>query len=159
MKTVIGPDTHIPGALSGKDDIEIHGVVDGSVQGDASVTIAAGARITGAVRGRDVTIAGELSSSVHASGLVRLLASARLTGDIEAPRVAIDEGAVFEGQVRMMRAHNKNVQAHNNPVAPVAVVADKAPAPPVHHEPARPAPREIPSLASPGRKPLIRKTS
>src|ERR1700753_2987510 len=101
MKTVIGPDTHIPGAVSGKDDIEIYGTVDGSVHSEAAVTIAVGAHIGGAVRGRDVTLAGELSSSIHATGRVHLLATARLTGDIEAPRVAIDEGAVFEGQVRM----------------------------------------------------------
>ena len=101
MKTVIGPETRIAGALSGKDDLEVYGTVDGAVHGDAAVTIAVGARIGGEVRGRDVTVGGELTHAVFASGLVRLLATARLTGDIEAPRIAIDEGAVFEGQVRM----------------------------------------------------------
>ncbi|MGZ3426640.1 MAG: bactofilin family protein [Polyangia bacterium] len=142
MKTVIGPDTRIAGPLSGKDDLEVHGTVDGPVHGEASVTIAAGARIGGEVRGRDVIIGGELAHAVFATGTVRLLATAVLTGDLEAPRVAIDDGAIFEGQIRMRK---------KTPVAPLAV---KAP-------PAQvvPAVRAIPELASPGRKALIRKTS
>lgn len=148
MKTVIGPETRIAGALSGKDDLEVHGTVDGPVHGEAAVTIAAGARIAGEVRGRDVTIAGELDHPVFATGVVRLLASARLTGDIEAPRIAIDEGATFEGQVRMKK---KAVSSPLSAVSPAAPVTTSAPRPP--------AAREIPQLATPGRKPLIRKTS
>src|SRR3954452_15121326 len=103
MKTVIGPDTRIAGPLSGKDDLEVHGTVDGPGHGEASVTIAAGARIGGEVRGRDVIVGGEVAHPVYASGTVRLLATAVLTGDLEAPRIAIDEGAVFDGEVRMRK--------------------------------------------------------
>jgi cytoskeletal protein CcmA (bactofilin family) len=136
MKTVIGPETRIAGPLTGKDELEVHGTVDGPVHGEASVTIAAGARIGGEVRGRDVIVGGELAHAVFATGTVRLLATAVLTGDIEAPRVAIDEGAVFDGQIRMRRK-----------------------AAPPQSQPTPPSMRSIPELASPGRKTLIRKTS
>jgi cytoskeletal protein CcmA (bactofilin family) len=145
MKSVIGPETRIAGPLSGKDDLEVHGTVDGPVHGEASVTIAAGARIGGEVRGRDVIVGGELAHAVYASGTVRLLATAVLTGDIEAPRIAIDEGAVFDGQVRMRR---KAVVSH-----PSSVVSPAAPAP------SAPQTRAIPELATVTRKPLIRKSS
>jgi len=145
MKTVIGPETRIAGPLTGKDDLEIHGTVDGPVHGEASVTIAAGARVAGEVRGRDVIIGGELAHPVFATGLVRLLSSAKLTGDIEAPRIAIDEGAVFDGQSRMRKKP-----------APAPAAAVAVPAAPVHPVPAV---RAIPELAAPGRKPLIRKSS
>ncbi|HEX8954230.1 MAG TPA: polymer-forming cytoskeletal protein [Polyangia bacterium] len=155
MKTVIGPETRIAGPLSGKDDLEVHGTVDGPVRGEASVTIAAGARIAGEVRGRDVVIGGELAHPVIASGTVRLLSTAVVTGDIEAPRLAIDEGAVFDGQIRMRR--KPAPPAVGVPAAPAVVPAPIAtPAAPVH---AVPAVRAIPELATPGRKPLIRKTS
>lgn len=156
MKTVIGPETRIAGPLSGKDDLEVHGTVDGPVRGEASVTIAAGARIAGEVRGKDVIIGGELAHPVFASGTVRLLSTAVVTGDIEAPRLAIDEGAVFDGQIRMRKKHPP-MPAAGAPHAPAQVPAPIAtPAAPVH---AVPAVRAIPELASPGRKPLIRKTS
>ncbi|HEY2749253.1 MAG TPA: polymer-forming cytoskeletal protein [Polyangia bacterium] len=152
MKTVIGPETRIAGPLSGKDDLEVHGTVDGPVRGEASVTIAAGARIGGEVRGRDVIVGGELGHPVFATGTVHLLATAVLTGDIEAPRVAIDEGAVFDGQIRMRKKAATTVTPPATPTtAHVAV-----PAAPVQ---AMPATRAIPELASPGRKPLIRKSS
>ncbi len=154
MKTVIGPETRIAGPLSGKDDLEVHGTVDGPVRGEASVTIAAGARIAGEVRGRDVIVGGELAHPVIATGTVRLLATAVVTGDIEAPRVAIDEGAVFDGQIRM----RKKAPAGTTVTVPTAPTAAHVavPAAPVQ---AMPATRAIPELASPGRKPLIRKSS
>jgi cytoskeletal protein CcmA (bactofilin family) len=158
MKTVIGPETRIAGPLSGKDDLEVHGTVDGPVHGVAQVVIAGGARIGGEVRGRDVVVGGELSHPVYATGTVRLLATAVLTGDIEAPRIAIDEGAVFDGQVRMRKkapapspAASPTAPSATNQVAPRAVPAPAAP----HVQ----AVRAIPELAAPGRKPLIRKTS
>jgi cytoskeletal protein CcmA (bactofilin family) len=144
MKTVIGPETRIAGPLTGKDELEVHGTVDGPVHGEASVTIAAGARIGGEVRGRDVIVGGELAHAVFATGTVRLLATAVLTGDIEAPRVAIDEGAVFDGQIRMRK---KAVSSQ------LSAVSSAAPAPSAAQA------RAIPELASPGRKTLIRKTS
>lgn len=134
MKTVIAPGTRIAGALSGKDDLEIHGTVDGPVHGEALVTIAAGAKIGGDVRGRDVVVAGELSHSVIASAVVRLTATARVTGDIEAPRIAIDEGAVFEGSIRMRKP-----AAATTTTATAAAVSAAAPAvkatPPVSKAP------------------------
>lgn len=137
MKTLIGPETRIGGPLSGKDDLEIHGTVEGPVQGEASVTIAAGARIGGEVRGKDVIVGGELAHPVFATGTVRLLSTAVLTGDIEAPRVAIDEGAVFDGQIRMRK--NRQPATGNRQQAM--------------------GERVIPELATVTRKALIRKTS
>jgi cytoskeletal protein CcmA (bactofilin family) len=135
VKTVIGAETRIAGPLHGKDDLEVHGTVEGPVHGEALVTIAAGARIGGEVRGRDVIIGGELDHPIYATGLVRVLATAKLTGDIEAPRVAIDEGAQFDGQVRMKK---KAVSSQLSAVS---------------------SERAIPDLPSVGRKPLQRKTS
>lgn len=152
MKTVIGPETRIAGPLSGKDDLEVHGTVDGPVRGEASVTIAAGARIGGEVRGRDVIIGGELGHPVFATGSVRLLATAVMTADIESPRLAIDDGAVFDGQIRMRKKAPAAAATVNPPMTPHVAV----PAAPVQ---AVPATRAIPELATPGRKPLIRKSS
>src|SRR4051812_23035741 len=102
-RTVIGPGTRVAGPLSGQDDLVVEGTVDGPVTGDAQVTIAAGARVNGEVRGRDVIIGGTLHFNVFATATVRLLATAELTADIQAARIAIDEGALFDGQVRMTR--------------------------------------------------------
>src|SRR6185503_12044554 len=103
-KTIIGPHTRVAGPLAGADDLVVEGTVEGTVTGEAQVTIAAGAKVAGVVRGRDVVVGGALDFNVYGSASVRLLASAEVRADIEAPRIAIDDGALFEGQVKMVRA-------------------------------------------------------
>jgi cytoskeletal protein CcmA (bactofilin family) len=197
-QTVIGPSTRIAGALAGQDDLVVEGTVDGPIFGEASVTIKVGARVNGEVRGRDVTVAGELSHAVFATGVVRLMATAKLTGDIEAPRISIDEGATFEGRVRMTKPGAQKAQPAIAPQPVIAPQPSIAPQPTIARQPAiAPQPvaggktqpfanpsantasapvtmsmvqahdkivqahheREIPELAAPGRKRLIRKTT
>jgi len=110
------------------------------------------------VRGHDVIIDDELSHPMFASGTVRLLSTAVVTGDIESPRLAIDEGAVFDGQIRM----RKKAPAATAPApATVSAPATATAAVAVPAAPVKPVPavRAIPELAAPGRKPLIRKSS
>ncbi len=148
-QTVIGPGTRVAGPLSGQDDLVVEGTVDGPVTGEAQVTISAGARVGGEVRGRDVVIGGVLTHNVFATATVRLLATAELRADIQAARVAIDEGALLEGQVRMTRTPssvNVNVNAHVNANANVSV------------RPTTPTLREIPSLPPVGKRKLVRRT-
>ncbi len=120
------------GALHGSDDLVIEGTVEGPVHGDAGVTVAQGAVVKGPVRGRDLVLAGRLDFDLFGSNSVRLAATAELMGNIEAPKVAIDEGAVFEGQVKMKRT--------------AAAAAPK-----------EQRPREIPSLPEIGKRKLTRR--
>src|SRR5262245_20459510 len=93
IATVIGPGTHLESGLRTKDDLEIHGRVDGAVVGEAAVLLAAGAEVGGDVWGTEVTIGCSLGHNVHATRSVRLLASAEVQGDIVAPRIVVDDGA------------------------------------------------------------------
>jgi len=142
-RTVIGPGTRVAGALEAADDLTVEGIVDGPVRGAAQVVIAPGSTVNGVVRGREVVLAGRLVHDLFGSVSVRLMATAELVGNIEAPRVAIDEGAVFEGQVRMKRSE----PAAARPPAPIT--AQAAPVPE--------GPREIPSLPAIGKRKLIRR--
>jgi cytoskeletal protein CcmA (bactofilin family) len=147
-RTVIGPETRIAGALSGKDELVVEGTVDGTVSGDGAVTIAAGSTVNGDVRGREVVIAGVLRHNVFATQSVRLLATAEVYGDIATPRIAIDEGAVFEGQIRMKaEAPSRDRRAADSPMR------SNKPEPAV----AAPVAREIPSLPPLGRQTATRR--
>jgi cytoskeletal protein CcmA (bactofilin family) len=145
-RTVISPDTRVAGALTGKDDLIVDGTVEGPVTGEASVTIGATAKVNGEVRGRDVIVGGKLSHNVFASASIRLLASAEVLADLHAPRVAIDEGAVFDGKIKMRK------QAAEAPAATPAPVPQVAPVAPA------PRTREIPSLPEMGKTKLSRRT-
>jgi cytoskeletal protein CcmA (bactofilin family) len=146
-KTVIGAGTRVAGPLHGTDDLLIEGTVEGPVTGEALVTLAESATVKGAIRGRDVVIAGKLAWDVFGSASVTLTATAQLTGNIESPRVAMEPGALFEGQVRMKRS------ATPRAVAAPPVAAAPPPPPP----PEIPAIREIPTLPAIGKRKLTRR--
>ena len=126
-RTVIGPGTKVIGPLEGDDDLEIHGTVEGPVRGKATVTIGATARVGGEVRGHIIILEGHLAYPLIATATVRLTKTAELRADITAPRIAIDEGAVFEGQVRMV-APTVTAPTVTAPMAPT-VSAPVAPTP------------------------------
>lgn len=147
-RTVIGPETRVQGPLKGKDELVIEGFVDGPVEGEAQVTLAAGSTVNGTVRGRDVTVAGKLVHDVFATGTARLLPTAEVYGNIEAPRIAIDAGALFEGQVRMTK----------RPLAPPKATPTSAPTPTAVRGPES-AKREIPDLPLVGKTRIQRRTS
>jgi hypothetical protein len=96
-----------------------------------------------------------LSDSSSQFGVFSSSATAELTGNIESPRIAIDEGAIFEGQVRMKRTPAAAPPAPVVAAAPPAPVAVGAPPPPP--APAAPMPREIPTLPAIGKRKLIRR--
>src|SRR5262245_13989402 len=102
-RTVVGPETRVGGPLTGKDEIVVEGTVDGPVTGEATVTIAAGARVAGEVRGKEVVIGGVMHQPIFGAASVRLLATAEVYADITSPRIAIDDGAICEGALRMGR--------------------------------------------------------
>jgi len=158
--TKIAAGTRVAGPLYATGDVEVAGVIDGNLDGEATVTLLPGAQIGGLVRGRTVVIGCTLRGPVQATSSIRLLASADLRGDLDAPRVIIDDGALFEGQVRMPRGAARTLPD----VAPATLPAIAPPAtlapqtlpqlvPPEHRR------TEIPELPSLGRRRLQRRMS
>jgi len=66
---------------------------------DYDVTVEAGARVEGLVTGRSITVRGRSTGRLIARDFVRLQQSAAVKGDIAAPRLALEEGATFNGSV------------------------------------------------------------
>jgi cytoskeletal protein CcmA (bactofilin family) len=148
--TIIGPGTHIEGGLRARDDLQVHGKVDGNIVGEGAVLLAAGAEVGGDVTGAEVTIGCALRHTVYASRSVHLLPTAEVYGDVTAPRIVVDDGAVLEGNVKITRAEKKpqplpieERRKENSPMRQIAA----------------PAPRErrIPELPALGRRTATRR--
>jgi cytoskeletal protein CcmA (bactofilin family) len=140
--TIIGPGTHIESGLRAKDDVEVHGRVDGAIVGEAAVLLAAGAVVSGEVFGAEVTIGCALRHAVHASRSVRLLSTAEVYGDITAPRIVVDDGAVLEGKVKITRVDKKEERRkENSPMRQIVA----------------PGERSIPELPALGRRAATRR--
>jgi cytoskeletal protein CcmA (bactofilin family) len=53
------------------------------------------------IRADELTINGEAAGNIDASSRVAINASAKVNGDVKAPRVVIEDGAVFNGSIEM----------------------------------------------------------
>ena len=101
-RAVVGPASSLRGQLSAREDVWIEGQLDGEVQAPAhQVTVSAGGRVRAEIKARTVVIEGELQGNVVASHMVIVRAGGRMQGDIRAPRVGLDEGCQFQGNVDM----------------------------------------------------------
>jgi cytoskeletal protein CcmA (bactofilin family) len=90
------------GQLSAREDLWIEGQFEGEIQAPAhQVTVSAGGRVRAEVRARALVVEGELHGNAAAEQMVIVRAGGRMQGDIRAPRVGLEEGCHFQGNVDM----------------------------------------------------------
>ena len=99
---VLGPSITIKGDVSGDEDLMILGKVQGTVNlAQHNVTIGPSGRVKADVRGRMVIVEGEVDGDLKAAEQIVLRRTAKVEGSISAPRVALEDGAVFRGAIEM----------------------------------------------------------
>ena len=101
---IIGQSIYIKGELTGNEDLTIEGKVEGKIElKDHHLTIGQGGNIKADLNARTITIVGEVFGNVTAKEKVEIKEAGKLKGDIQAPRIAIADGAFFKGSVDMSR--------------------------------------------------------
>jgi cytoskeletal protein CcmA (bactofilin family) len=100
MSTTIGKGVNIKGSLTADEPVVITGSLNGDliVQNHA-VTVATGGRVDGAVTARVITVQGGSVGRLIARDVVRVLVGATVNADVAAPKLALEDGAVFNGKV------------------------------------------------------------
>ncbi|HEY7496950.1 MAG TPA: polymer-forming cytoskeletal protein [Vicinamibacterales bacterium] len=100
MNTTIGKGITITGRIEAQEPVTIAGTVHGDVHAqDHDVTVEAGARVEGAVTARSITIRGRSFGRLIARDVVRVQQTAAVKADVRAPRLALEDGATFNGCV------------------------------------------------------------
>jgi cytoskeletal protein CcmA (bactofilin family) len=98
----IGQSVHIKGTLVGKEDLTIDGKVEGEIQlEEHSLTVGEHGVIRAGVQAKNIVIHGRLDGNVSADDKVEINPTGSVRGDIRAPRVAILDGATFQGGIDM----------------------------------------------------------
>ena len=115
INTIIGSDTVIHGDVTLKGNIIVYGSVLGSVNNEASIRVAVGADVKGAMTGGEIYIGGNVVGDINAAGKVTLGNEAKLHGDVKAGQFVIEEGAFFEGKCDM---HNSS-RTKKNPTSKI----------------------------------------
>jgi cytoskeletal protein CcmA (bactofilin family) len=100
--TLIGKSVTVRGELSGKEDLTMDGVVEGTISlPESRLTVGPNARLMADVDARDVVIYGFVDGNIRATGRIELRESAVVKGDIVAGRLSIEENASIKGRVEL----------------------------------------------------------
>ena len=99
--TVVTASTIVRGRLSGEEDLDVFGRIQGTVELTGSIHLDAAARIDADVTAKNFVVQGIFVGNAQVSDTIHLTAAARVIGDLSAPRIIIDEGAQIRGLVDM----------------------------------------------------------
>lgn len=99
--TYLAPSTKIVGTVSGQGPYVFCGTVEGDCDIEGPVTLADGGRWHGTLRATDVVVAGVVDGDVVAKQRVEIAGSARVKGSLTGHSIAVAEGAVIEGEIRV----------------------------------------------------------
>jgi cytoskeletal protein CcmA (bactofilin family) len=101
-QAMIGPSIVIKGTVTGDEDLNIQGTVEGTIElRGHEVTVSQGGRVTADVIAKLVRIDGEVAGDVNGVEKVVISKSGNVRGNIVAPRVVLEDGAAFKGSIDM----------------------------------------------------------
>ncbi len=103
INTLIGHDSRFIGRLEGNDNTIVNGTFEGDCDIDGVVVLSEQGRWIGNINAVSAIISGEVRGDITVRDKLELTASARVAGRISSPVLAIEEGAIHQGEIRMTR--------------------------------------------------------
>jgi cytoskeletal protein CcmA (bactofilin family) len=99
--TYIAASTALVGTITGQGAFVFCGAVEGDCDINGPLTLAKGAHWKGILRANDIVVAGTVEGDVVAKQRVEILGSARITGSLSGNSIAVAEGAIIEGEIKV----------------------------------------------------------
>ncbi|MBF0531764.1 MAG: polymer-forming cytoskeletal protein [Candidatus Omnitrophica bacterium] len=142
-------NAEMQGSLVFKDpvNLKINGTFQGSLEVCGTLTIGGMAKVEAHIKGENIIIAGRVNGNIAAKRMLVLMPTAILKGDVETPKLNIVEGAVFDGNCRMMQMRAESNGPGEDNLLTLSDVARYLEI----------DPREIDELAKAGKIPAVRK--
>lgn len=100
----------VHGNIESTGDVRIEGRLLGNLVCKARVVVGKKGRVEGSIDTVNATIAGEISGTMLVRDLLQLQDSARVHGEIVTLRMAVQDGAVFTGQIEMGHEAKEKLQ-------------------------------------------------
>ncbi len=108
-QAVLGPSISIKGNLSGEEDVLIEGQIDGEISfRQNTVTIGPKGRVKADIHCKTVFVEGQVNGNLYGAEKVVVRQSGRVEGNAVAPRVVLEEGANFRGNIDMQPRSGKH---------------------------------------------------
>lgn len=115
----IGQSIVFKGELTGDEDLEINGRVEGTVNlVNSQLTVAATGQIQAEVNAKSIVVIGRISGNLTATERVEIQETGIVDGDIKTPRLLVQEGATLNGRIDMSKASvSTNKPTSGSPLA------------------------------------------
>jgi cytoskeletal protein CcmA (bactofilin family) len=96
----LGSNLQVKGEISGNEDLDIDGTVEGLVQlEERKLTVGKAAKVTADIIAGEVVVYGSLKGNVHAKSRVEIKKEGSVTGDLTTAQIIIEDGAYFKGSI------------------------------------------------------------
>ncbi len=98
----LGASLHVKGEISGNEDLQIDGTVEGLVNlEDRKLTVGAAAKVTADVVAREVVVYGSVKGNLRARDRIEIKKDGSVVGDLTTARIMIEDGAYFKGAIEI----------------------------------------------------------
>ena len=99
----IGASLKIEGSVTGEEDLQIDGKVEGPVTIRGRLTVGCSGQLSAGVIARELAVYGKVSGNVDAQDRVEIKRDGAVIGDIQTARISIEDGAIFKGRIEIGR--------------------------------------------------------
>jgi cytoskeletal protein CcmA (bactofilin family) len=100
----IGGSLMFSGTLSGREDVYVDGRVDGIIQlQDGDLTVSPSGQVNADITAGNVTVFGRVTGNVFPAERMEIRKNGSLLGDVKAARIIVEDGAVLQGRVDVMK--------------------------------------------------------
>ncbi len=116
--TVIGRNAKITGEISSDEDMLIEGRVDGKIRSSKLLIIGESGDVKADLEAEIVSVRGTVNGNCSATGKVEIASTGSVFGNIEAPAIAVAEGATFRGASKTSDKTRRAKPPRPSPAAP-----------------------------------------
>lgn len=102
LETIIGNESTVTGELNIKGTLRVDGIIEGDIFADWVIVGETG-KIHGNVKSRGMVVGGRVEGNIEASEIVELKGKGEVNGEICTAKLAMSEGALFDGRSSMKK--------------------------------------------------------
>ena len=111
---VLGPGLTVKGQISGDEDLQIEGKVEGPITLKGQrLTVGSSGEIVSDVHAREVIVYGKVRGNLFAEDRVEVKKDGSVVGNITGGRVLIEDGAYLKGQIEIQRNNSSKSHSHH----------------------------------------------
>jgi cytoskeletal protein CcmA (bactofilin family) len=99
----LGKSVSVKGDITGTEDVYVDGQVEGTIQlPGSSLTIGPNGRVHASITAKNLIVGGSLDGNIQVTERTEFRRTAVVNGDVQSKRIAIEEGAYFNGKLEIV---------------------------------------------------------